>query len=101
MTSRDFCYWLQGYFEINAAKFDNSRSFPDAALNDNQINNIRKHLDLVFKHEIDPSYQEPVKPSTHNQSLHDIHNGVGSLPAQPHNGLPPYPTNPLDPKERC
>jgi hypothetical protein len=45
MTSRDFCYWLQGHFEINNAK----------TLNAKQTEMIKRHLNLVFKHEIDPS----------------------------------------------
>lgn len=45
MTSRDFCFWLQGYFEIG----DSSEL--DVA----QVNMIKRHLALVFKHEIDPS----------------------------------------------
>lgn len=45
MTSRDFCYWLQGAFEITKAK----------ALSEDQVAVIQAHLNLVFKHEIDPS----------------------------------------------
>ena len=45
MTSRDFCFWLQGYFEIS-----NSSS-----ISSDQINMVKRHLALAFKHEIDPS----------------------------------------------
>lgn len=45
MTSRDFCYWLQGHFEI--AETD--------TLSESQVKMIKRHLALVFKHEIDPS----------------------------------------------
>jgi hypothetical protein len=45
MTSRDFCYWLQGLFEVANPK----------QLSSFQITQIRKHLAMVFKHEIDPS----------------------------------------------
>jgi len=46
MTSRDFAYWLQGFFEVSDAK----------TLNSKQTEIIKKHLALVFFHEIDPSY---------------------------------------------
>jgi hypothetical protein len=49
MTSRDFCYWLQGFFEVGKPK----------ALNVNQVNQVKAHLALVFKHEIDPSAGGP------------------------------------------
>lgn len=45
MKSRDFCYWLQGFFELSS----------DKSLDYDQIAAIRNHLNLVFKHEIDPS----------------------------------------------
>lgn len=45
MISRDFCYWLQGYFEISVVN----------SLDAKQVGIIRNHLNLVFEHEIDPS----------------------------------------------
>lgn len=43
MNSIDFCFWLQGAFEINDAReFDKI-----------QTAIIKNHLQLVFKHEID------------------------------------------------
>jgi hypothetical protein len=45
MTSRDFVFWLQGMFELG--KFE--------SLNKEQTRIIRKHLNLVFIHDIDPS----------------------------------------------
>lgn len=45
MKSRDFVYWLQGYFEISGHE----------TLNSDQVRAIRNHLNLVFKHEIDPA----------------------------------------------
>lgn len=44
MKSRDFCYWLQGFFEISGSD----------ELKLSQVEKIRKHLALVFAHEIDP-----------------------------------------------
>ena len=61
MTSRDFCFWLQGYFEINT---------PDSIC-EKQTEIIKKHLNLVFKHEIDPS----MGPSEHQDALNNIHSG--------------------------
>lgn len=60
MTSRDFCYWLQGYFELNGT---------DAMITSEQASCIRKHLALVFKHEIDPSYGD----KKHQAELNAIH----------------------------
>ena len=48
MSSRDFCYWLQGFFEIA------SENAPALTLSNEQVELIKKHLDLVFIHEIDP-----------------------------------------------
>jgi hypothetical protein len=66
MTSRDFAYWLQGYFEIN----------PDDLPNKEQINIIKKHLNIVFKHEIDPSMGD----AKHQMELNNIHNNNSSGP---------------------
>lgn len=51
MTSRDFCYWLQGFFELSMAG-DPGLEIP---LSNQKVNMIMNHLNLVFKHEIDPS----------------------------------------------
>ena len=51
MTSRDFCYWFQGYLEI----FGAGRA-ETATLNGDQVAVIRRHLVMVFAHEIDPSF---------------------------------------------
>lgn len=48
MTSRDFCYWLQGFFEIS------SENAPALTLSNKQVELIKKHLNLVFVHDIDP-----------------------------------------------
>ena len=52
MTSRDFCCWLQGYFELSDAHDQNARNH---TLSAGQIAMIKNHLEMVFKHEIDPS----------------------------------------------
>lgn len=48
MKSTEFCYWLQGMFELN----------PSKELNAEQTETIKKHLEMVFFHEIDKSYPE-------------------------------------------
>lgn len=65
MTSRDFCYWLQGHFEV--------RGEPTSALTADQVQVIRNHLSLVFKHEIDPSIARPGTPEA--SALDAIHSG--------------------------
>jgi uncharacterized cupin superfamily protein len=45
MTPNEFCYWLQGYFEIQEVEYS-----PDE-LSVGQIQVIRDHLKLVFKKE--------------------------------------------------
>lgn len=61
MTSREFCYWLQGYFEIS----------PETTfeLSEAQVTRIRNHLAMVFKHEIDPS----MGPKPHQDALSHLH----------------------------
>lgn len=61
MTSRDFCYWLQGYFEIKRET---------DSLTSEQTRIIQRHLALVFKHEIDPSFGDENKQA----ELNEIHN---------------------------
>lgn len=66
MTSRDFCYWLQGFFEIDGAnKPENTMN----GLTNHQVNMIRRHLHMVFKHEIDPS----MGPPEHQKVLNEVH----------------------------
>lgn len=60
MTSRDFVYWLQGYFEIMDP--NGSTAFP---LGPVQTECIRKHLQLVFKHEIAPPKVTVIPPQHH------------------------------------
>jgi hypothetical protein len=68
MKSRDFCYWLQGYFEIAGENVVQ----PAMALSPDQVSMIKRHLAMVFKHEIDPSHG--------NQSQQDALNEIHSWP---------------------
>jgi len=61
MTSRDFCYWLQGFFEINGDDTVN--------LTEGQLKCIKRHLNMVFIHEIDPSMGD----EKHRRVLQDAH----------------------------
>lgn len=63
MKSHEFCYWLQGYFELRSAGKE------VGGLDKDQVDCIAKHLALVFKHEIDPKYGD----EAHQQELNDIH----------------------------
>lgn len=63
MTSRDFAFWLQGYFEISNIGEE------IAPMTSEQVGMIKKHLNLVFKHEIDSSMGD----GAHQQILNDIH----------------------------
>jgi hypothetical protein len=65
MQARDFCFWLQGYFEIA----EETAQKP-APLTADQVDMIRRHLALVFKHEIDPS----MGGEAHQTNLNKIHN---------------------------
>ncbi len=82
MTSRDFCYWLQGYFELNEELKDGR------GMGSSQTELVKRHLALVFKHEIDPSMPDPTG------ALQAIHDG----PLQP-----PKPGSPFNYPEgyRC
>jgi hypothetical protein len=62
MTSRDFVFWLQGFFEL---------SKPNEALSLEQIQTIKNHLKLVFLHEIDPSYSDNKVVQQIFQNIHD------------------------------
>ena len=64
MTSRDFAFWLQGFFEITGTN----------KIDEGQAEIIKSHLNLVFKHEIDPSLNEG-KSKEEVKELQDVHDG--------------------------
>lgn len=66
MKATEFCYWLQGYFEL-----DQASTKPGNALTGEQVEVIQRHLALVFKHDIDPQ----AGPPEYQQVLNNIHNG--------------------------
>jgi len=63
MTSRDFAYWLQGFFEISGTNI----------IDVGQVEMIKKHLNLVFIHEIDPSINKQHTPEIVDK-MNEIHN---------------------------
>ena len=60
MKSTEFCYWLQGLFELGNPK----------VLDERQTDLIKRHLNMVFVHEIDLSY-----PAQQQNVLNAIHSG--------------------------
>jgi len=65
MTSRDFCYWLQGYFELTGGVGADPIPADRAMM-------IKRHLALVFTHEIDPSIDGGnQKVADELQKIHD------------------------------
>ena len=65
MTSRDFCYWLQGFLELRDAGYSGT----NISLTHEQLDCIKRNLAMVFKHEIDPSMGD----EAHRDELQDIH----------------------------
>lgn len=73
MTSRDFCFWLQGYFELTGdVPSKDGRPWIDM----DQAYKIQSHLALVFKHEIDPSMGD----KKHQVDPDKIHPGMIPCP---------------------
>lgn len=66
MTSRDFCFWLQGYLEIG----------DPSGIPNNKLEIVKKHLCLVFKHEIDPSKGD----KKHQDELNKLHDDLINKP---------------------
>ena len=77
MTSRDFVYWLQGFFELNDL-VQPPKKLEDMTPIEKQILCVRNHLNMVFKHEIDPSMGD----AAHQAALSQAHQGGGS-PVKP------------------
>lgn len=76
MTSRDFAFWLQGFLEINDPQI----------ITKEQTQIIKTHLNLVFKHEIDPSMGD----ANHQNELNQIHSN-NKPPSAPF----PFSENPI------
>lgn len=59
MTPENFCYWLQGYFEISNGEVQLSKE---------KVQIIQDHLDLVFR-KVTPDRKPPVETLTGGISL--------------------------------
>lgn len=66
ITSRDFAFWLQGYLEVSGV----------TNIGEEQVKTIRNHLNMVFKHEIDPTFGDQEKQA----ALNKIHTPGRVLP---------------------
>ena len=64
MTSRDFVYWLQGFFELSEVK----------TLTEEQVKIIKTHLNMVFIHDIDVT--EVKESKLPKEVLDRLHRGV-------------------------
>ena len=68
MNTIDFCFWLQGYFEISGKD----------EITAEQAKVIKEHLNLVFKHEIDPLREDQTNATkeqlnqAHSSSMNDL-----------------------------
>jgi hypothetical protein len=62
MNSRDFSFWLQGFFELTNTA---------GGMTPEQTDAVKRHLALVFRHEIDPSMGN----QGHQTDLDTIHAG--------------------------
>lgn len=86
MTSEQFVFWLQGFFELSESN----------TLSEKQVEIIKNHLKLVFYHEIDPSYSSDPKVQEEMQMIHDGRTNItGELitdrPSRPLGHKPPTP----------
>ncbi len=67
MKASEFCYWLQGYFEISGVDID---TMLPKEMNCLQVQVVQKHLSMVFKHELDKTHGTLEEQAT-LQAMHD------------------------------
>lgn len=70
MKATEFCYWLQGLFEMAEP----------VALTEKQTALVKAHLALVFVHDIDPSYG--------NEKVQKVLNAIHQQAQEPEKTLP-------------
>jgi len=85
MKAVEFCYWLQGVFEVAEP----------TALDAKQTAMIKAHLALVFAHEIDPSYGD-AKVQKVLDAIHGAPEKAPKFPPVAHDHI-----HPNDVKFRC
>tara|TARA_R110002020_G_scaffold441478_2_gene652255 strand:+ start:1471 stop:1704 length:234 start_codon:yes stop_codon:yes gene_type:complete len=67
MNSIDFCYWLQGAFELSDSD----------SITDKQVRTIKDKLNSVFLHEIDPLRESETTAT--KEELNNAHSGNASV----------------------
>jgi len=82
MTTTNFAYWLQGFFEVAKPE----------EITPEQLKMIKAHLRLVFRDDIDPKMGD----EKHQQLLTSLH--LGKLDFD---NTPPHLKNNGDELERC
>ena len=83
MTSRDFAFWLQGLFELAEPE----------TLDEKQTELIKRHLALVFIHEIDPSHSNDPRVQALLQEVHDNPAAIDGPGIPPDADFPQQPFN--------
>jgi hypothetical protein len=71
MKAENFCYWLNGFFELQQDK--------TVGITAEQAACIKRHLNMVFMHEIDPSLGTP----EYRQELAREHDAPSPSPSRP------------------
>ena len=71
MKASEFCYWLQGFFELRAA------SSPVKAIDGNQAAMIERHLAMVFVHDLDPQQVADKLQEAHDGKKPPVFGGTG------------------------
>ena len=69
MKASEFCYWLQGYFEIKKAAGE------PIYLTAEQSEIVERHLALVFLHDLDPKQGPP----EHQAKLQEVHDNMKKM----------------------
>jgi len=59
MQTRDFCFWLQGLLEVGKVE----------TLDAGQVELIKAHLDLVFKHDVNIKTKEMEHPAPRPEDI--------------------------------
>lgn len=71
MKASEFCYWLQGFFELRGA------SSPVKAIDGEQAAMIERHLSLVFLHDLDPKQLADKLQESHDGKKPVVFGGTG------------------------
>lgn len=72
MKASEFCYWLQGYFEISGATPEEP-----GTINSEQSAIIQRHLALVFVHDLDPKQVADKLQAIHDKKDKPQFGGTG------------------------